>query len=221
VQFLWRDISLGPMKAVKMIDDKSSYRKLALFLRADRRMKSAYSRISPFIDNGTVVDTLTLSFRYSEQQYARAVRTHYASRLRLPLDILVTIALVVGGVYELRSGSQSFGIFLLSAAGVFTLILIAAFVVIPKLAFRQPTLREHYSLTFSPEGIHFQTTDIDSQLQWKMYSHALIDKESFLLYYGSNQFTVIPKSAFQTAAEREAFERLLADKVSKVVNKSA
>ena len=82
-------------------------------------------------------------------------------------------------------------------------------------------LHEEYSLTFSPEGIHFQTTDIDSQLQWKMYSHALIDKESFLLYYGSNQFSVIPKSAFQTAAEREGFERLLANKISKVVNKSA
>jgi hypothetical protein len=183
--------------------------------------ESAYLWERLFTTTNRFMDTFTLSFRYSEQQYARAVRTHYASRLRLPLDILVTIALVVGGVYEVRSESRGFGIFLLSAAGVFTLILIAAFVVIPKLAFQQPKLHEQYSLTFSPEGIHFQTTDVDSQLQWKMYSHALIDKASFLLYYGSNQFTVIPKSAFQTAAEREGFERLLATKVSKIVNKSA
>ncbi len=167
-----------------------------------------------------LMNTVNLSFRYSEKEYSRAVRAHYASRLRLPLDIAVTVALFVVGLYELRSGSQAFGIFVLCACGVFAVMLVAAFAVIPKLAFRQPKLRQEYSLTFSPQGIHFQTADIDSQLQWKMYSHALVDRHSFLLYHGSNDFTVVPKRVFQSATERELFERLLAANVPKVVDKS-
>ena len=45
---------------------------------------------------------------------------------------------------------------------------------------------------FSAAGIHFRTTHIDSRLDWGMYSRALIDEHSYVLYYGSRQFLVIP-----------------------------
>ena len=51
-----------------------------------------------------------------------------------------------------------------------------------------------------------------------MYSHALVDAHSFVFYYGSRSFTVIPKRVFPTA-EREAFEKLLARNVPEIVRK--
>ena len=133
------------------------------------------------------METVSLSFRYAEQDYVRAMRAHYVTRLRLPLDIAVTVAVAVLGTYELRSGSRALGITLLCLSGVFVLILVAAFAVIPRIWFRsQPKFRDEYSLRFSPEGIHFQTAHIDSNLQWTMYTKALVDSYSFILYYGTH-----------------------------------
>lgn len=169
----------------------------------------------------TCMETVNLSFRYAEQDYVRAVRAHYATRLRLRLDIAVTVAVAIVGLYELRLGSRAFGITLLCLAAVFALILIAAFVVIPRIWFRsQPKLRDEYALRFSQEGIHFQTAHIDSNLQGVMYTKALVDPYSFILYYGTQQFTVIPKRVFQDGSQRQTFERLLHQNVSNVVDKT-
>src|ERR1700686_3389529 len=167
------------------------------------------------------METVNLSFRYAEQDYVRAMRAHYASRLRLPLDIAVIVGLAVLGAYEAWSGSHGFGITLLSVSVVFALMLVAAFAIIPRIAFRgQPKFRDDYSLEFSPQGIHFRTAHIDSDLQWSMYTSALVDAHSFILYYGSQQFTVIPKRVFQDVLQRQTFEQLLDQNVSNVVDKT-
>lgn len=115
------------------------------------------------------MQTVNLSFRYAEQDYARALRAHYASRLRLPLDKAVMVGIAVVGAYEWRSGSHGFGKTLLCLSGIFAVMLVVAFTVIPTIAFRrQPKFRGDYWLGFSPQGIHFQTAHIDSDLKWGM-----------------------------------------------------
>ncbi len=168
------------------------------------------------------METINLKFRYLESDYVRALRAHYASRLRLRLDIAVIAAVVLLGAYEIRSGSGAFGTMMVCLAALFGMMLLAAFFIIPKLAFRrEPKFRDDYALTFSTEGIHFQTAHVDSQLQWSMYTNALVDEQSFILYYGTRQFTVIPKRVFRDNAEREAFQELLARNISRVDYKKA
>jgi YcxB-like protein len=165
--------------------------------------------------------TINLSFRYAERDYVRALRSHYASHLRLRLDIAVTILLAGIGVYLWRSPRGYWlGTACVVIAIVFGLMLVAAFTIIPPLAFRrEPKFRDDYSLTFSPEGIHFCTAHIDSQLQWSMYSRALVDAHSYILYYGSHQFTVLPKRVFQSIEQQQAFEQLLTHHVSPIVRR--
>lgn len=167
--------------------------------------------------------TIHLSFRYAESDYVRAMRAHYASQLRLRLDIPVTVVVLGIGVYLLRSADQYWlGVALIVVAAAFALLLVAAFTVIPRLAFRrEPKFRDDYSLTFSPEGIHFRTEHIDSQLEWSLYSRAMIDAHSYVLYYGARQFTVIPKRVFQSPEQQEAFETLLTQQISKIVRRDA
>ncbi len=161
---------------------------------------------------------LTLSFRYSEHDYVQAVRAHYASRLRLRLDLAVVTGLTAFGLYELYAGSRVLGVGAVVLAAVFALMLLAAFTVIPFYTFRsQPKFRDDYSLVFSPEGIHFRTADIDSNLRWGLYDSALIDANSFILYYGNQQFTVIPKRVFRSAEQLQRFEGMLRQHVPKVV----
>jgi hypothetical protein len=143
------------------------------------------------------------------------MRTHYSSRLHLPLDIFVTVALAAGGIYLWPS---FWGVASVVVSVLFLLMLVAAFAVIPPFVFRrEPKFRDDYSLTFSPEGIHFRTAHIDSHLQWSMYSRVLIDGHSYVLYYGSNQFTVVPKRVFRNVAEQQVFEELLTEHVSAIV----
>jgi len=168
-----------------------------------------------------VNSTINLSFRYAESDYVRALRAHYASHLRLRLDIVVTVVLLGTGAYLRRLPSLHWlGLACVVIAVAFALMLVAAFTVIPPLAFRrEPKFRDDYSLAFSPEGIHFRTAHIDSQLQWSMYSRALVDTHSYILYYGSRQFTVIPKRVFQSVEQQQTFEQLLTQHVSQIVRR--
>jgi hypothetical protein len=150
------------------------------------------------------------------------MRSHYASHLRPRLDIVLAIGLAALGAYLLRAPSSHwFGVLAVGASAVFGLILIAAFLVIPPLAFRhQPKFRDEYALTFSPEGIHFQTAHVDSHLEWTIYSRALVDSHSYVLYWGSQTFTIIPKRVFQNAEQQGAFDQLLVERVPKIVRKT-
>ena len=166
-------------------------------------------------------DTVSFSFRYSENDYVQAYRAHYRTRLRLPLD---TVAIVLGmgiGAWLWRTPARHWlGVGCVALSTVLLLMIVAAFTIIPRLLFRrEPKFRDEYFLTFSPVGIHFRTDSIDSQLQWNLYSRVLVDAHSYVLYYGSTQFTVIPKRAFQDAEQQEAFERLLARHVSQIVRR--
>jgi YcxB-like protein len=159
-----------------------------------------------------------LTFRYLEDDYVRALRAHYASRLRLRLDAAV-VAVVAGiGIYLWQSPTTHWlGVGCVIVSSLFALLLVAAFTVIPPLAFRrEPKFRDDYSLTFSGEGIHFCTAHIDSNLQWSVYSRALIDAHSYVLYYGSRYFTVVPKRVFQSSEQQQVFEQLLTQNVSEI-----
>jgi len=166
-------------------------------------------------------ETISLSFRYSESDIARAVRSHYASRMRPRLDIVMAIGLAAAGGYLWRFPSSHWsGVFAIGASAVFVLFLLAAFVVAPPLVFRlTPKYRDDYSLTFSAQGIHFQTVHIDSHLQWSLYSRALIDAYSCILYHGARTFTVIPKRVFQNSEQERAFEQMLSQHIPKIVTK--
>lgn len=166
-------------------------------------------------------ETVNLVFRYAESDYVRALRAHFSSHLRVRLDTVAAIAVALLGVYSWRSPDYHWlSVVCLVASCVLAFMLLAAFVVIPPLAFRSESkFRDDYSITFSQGGIHFRTAHIDSQLQWSVYSKALIDEHSYVLYYGSRQFTVIPKRVFQNAEQLQLFEQLLIQHISKIVRR--
>jgi hypothetical protein len=157
------------------------------------------------------------------------LRTGFCSRdasalcdaLHLRLDVSVTIMTAAVGLYFYQLPvSRWYGIALVGIAGFFAAMLIAAFGIIPRLIFRRESkFRDEYALTFAEDGIHFRTDHIDSQLQWDLYSWALIASHSFVLYYGASSFTVIPKRVFQSSGEQKVFEELLALKVQRIIRK--
>jgi hypothetical protein len=156
--------------------------------------------------------SVKLAFRYTENDYARGLRLHYANTLHPKRDGVISIVMaVVGAYFWLTTEPRWIGITLTAVSGLLILLLLAAFFVIPKLVFRrEPKFRDDYSLTFSTEGVHFQTAHIDSNLKWEIYTHVLTDSKSYILYYGKASFTIIPKRAFESVSQQQSFEELLA-----------
>lgn len=162
--------------------------------------------------------TISLSFRYTEADYVCALRSHYASILRLRMDIFVVMALVAFGSYCLFEPTLHWlGVFSLIGSGLFTFLLFAAFFILPRWLFRRELkFRDDYALTFSSDDIHFRTKGIDSHLQWSMYTRAIVDPRSYILYYGERNFTVIPKRVFEDTEQMQGFEQILIQHVHKI-----
>ncbi|HLW83051.1 MAG TPA: hypothetical protein VKS20_13520 [Candidatus Acidoferrales bacterium] len=120
--------------------------------------------------------TVDLSFRYLRSDYVRAVRANFGSRTRIWCDIIVIIIVAGLGVYLLKSQELRTGIVFIGLATVFVVVLIAGLTVIPTITFsHKPKFHDECSLAFSQEGIHFRTSQIDSQLKWSTYLRVLID----------------------------------------------
>ncbi|MHB1033842.1 MAG: YcxB family protein [Pirellulales bacterium] len=165
--------------------------------------------------------TVSLSFRYRESDYVRAVRAHHASPLRQRLDFLLAVVLAIVGAHFWRTADLHWvGVVCVVASACLAMMMVAACVVVPRWVFRsEPKFHDEYSLTFSSDGVHFRTAHIDSQLQWSLYSRALIDAHSYLLYYGSRQFTLIPKRVFQSTEKEQEFEQLVTQHVLRIVRR--
>ena len=163
---------------------------------------------------------LPLTFQYQLSDYHRALRSHYAKQLNLKLDIAVIVILGSMGIVRLwyLPNFDWLGLIFLLLSVSFSLILIAIFTLVPVLVFRfEPKFRDQYFLTFSATGIHFRTAYIDSQLQWSLYTRVFIDLHSYMLYYGTRSFTIIPKRVFRSAQQQENFEQLLTEKMAKII----
>lgn len=165
--------------------------------------------------------TISLSFRYMKKDIAQAVRFHHASYLRPRFDLVMAVVLAALGAYCWRfPSSHWFGVVFVGTSAVFVAIVVAAFLVIPNWAFRHdPKFRDEYSLTFSPEGVQFRTANIDSHLGWSLYTNALVNSHTYLLYWGARKFTVIPSRVFQSPEQQQAFDGLLAEHVPKIVRR--
>lgn len=157
-------------------------------------------------------EPVTIKFRYTPEEYARAVRLHHAGRTNFTLELAMVVLLIALGCWNVWDNEfSSWTGYTSLAVSVFWVAMLSyVTLVAPKLAFRSnPKLAEEYELTFSHEDIHFRTPGIDSRLKWSHYSRVLVDSDFFLLYYGEHYFSVIPKRVFSSAEALETFENLL------------
>jgi hypothetical protein len=166
---------------------------------------------------------ISLRFKYTEAECAAATRLY----LTRSADFIIRIAVCV--VYAIVSfwllvwleifDSQILLLFLVAFCLPFIIGFLHLFV-LPRQRFRRnPQFREEFFLQFSDEGLQFKTTQIDALLQWSLYEKVLEDERFYLLIYGKNMISVIPKRAFESAHQEAAFNRMLRRNVPAYANK--
>ncbi|MBA2734954.1 MAG: YcxB family protein [Acidobacteria bacterium] len=157
-------------------------------------------------------EIISLRFKYTEEEYVSATRFYLLRVSDFLFQLIISSLLIVAGVFSvLLLDLESVTTFILIFVGVIWLLVwLLALFVMPRQRFRSdPKFRDEYSLQFSDDGIQFKTSQIDALIQWSLYTKVLENDRFYLLIYGKNMISVIPKRAFTSADQEAAFDALL------------
>jgi hypothetical protein len=163
-------------------------------------------------------EPISLRFKYTEEEYIAAVRLYMMRSADFKVRVAIAALYAVGCIslfwwLGFDFDSSVILLFIFASCLPFFIAFMHLFV-LPRQRFRSdPKFRDEYLLEFSDDGIHFMTSEIDSLLQWSVYSKVIEDERFYLLVYGRHMISVIPKRAFQSAAQEEAFDQLLRRKL--------
>lgn len=80
---------------------------------------------------------------------------------------------------------------------------------------RNKKFSDEYTVTFTPEGLHFKTVSIDSNLAWSIYDNVVEDSVVFLLMTGKSFYSVMPKRAFRDEDEVNRFRKMVQASIPK------
>jgi hypothetical protein len=83
-----------------------------------------------------------------------------------------------------------------------------------KMYARDPRNKEEFFWQFSEDGIRQKTSLSEATLRWELFTKVLANRRFYVLGYGKNMFTMIPRRAFATPAQEAAFVALLRRKIT-------
>jgi len=156
-----------------------------------------------------------VEYQYTEAEYLAA------NRLFLFRTPNVMLRLIVFAIFALMSAVLFSLLFsdlfpLWAGAGIVILFLAALFfnvlVGLPRKYFRgNANFRDKYQITFSDDGLHVRTTQIDSKQSWSLYTKAFEGHDMYLLIYGTDirMMTMVPKRAFKSADQENLFRAMI------------
>ena len=161
-------------------------------------------------------EAIVLTFFHDENEYVAATRWFYNrvyhTRFLLILSFLV---IVLGFLSILLSTNLIFGSVIAIAGLILFVFNFYAYFVSPNQFFRRTTkFQEQYRLTFSEEGLEFQSKGVESKLEWRFYTKVFENQRFYFLLYEKDLFTLIPKRVFNNKDKELSFRDLLNRKIA-------
>ena len=161
---------------------------------------------------------ITLKIKYTEQEIVNESRKFFFRGFRIIPIVIYVFVFILGFVYLFFQNEIYYGIFFILFGLVLIIITLIRYYALPAREFRRnPQFQEEVTMVFSENGIyarHEKTGEIKKQ--WDFYDMVMEDDESYFIFIrGSRQYTFIPKRAFASKKQEEAFRKLLSAKVSK------
>lgn len=160
-------------------------------------------------------EPLTLTFTQREKEYVAATRLFYARvhHTRF-LIIFSSIVVCLGLVLFL----MNLDLLLATVTTVVSLILLVnnfyTYFVGPGQHFRRNAkFQQEYCLRISEDGLLFNSKNIQSKLEWGLYSKVWETPNFYYLFYDKDLFTLIPKRVFTSKQQEWTFQNLLKRKI--------
>lgn len=162
------------------------------------------------------METINLRLNYTEEEFISATRFYMLRSTDFLLRLTIFTLYVVGCIGLLMWLDVNSSILLLFFIALFIPFIFAFtfLYVVPRQRFRSdPKYMEEYTLQFSDDGIQFKTAQVDALLQWSLYTKVLENERFYILIYGKNMISVVPKRAFSNSHQEAAFNQLLKRKL--------
>jgi hypothetical protein len=160
-------------------------------------------------------ENLTLQFNYTEAEYVSAVQSYYNRLLHVKTYIIGVSILVLAGLWWWLYTGEQMVLFGLSAFALLVVRPLIFYCFSPRSHFRRkPRLRDTQLLSCSEDGIELKTGNLNSQLKWQVYRQAYETPQFYLLFYGEQLFTIIPKRVFANVDQEARFRELLKRKIA-------
>lgn len=155
-----------------------------------------------------------LRFYYAKHDVIQGYRLHFRNTLNLPLTFIVSCVSIALGIFYISYGSGTDVGYLLIVLPLLLLgILMFVLVIFPRILYRRDTkYGKEYTIDFSDNGVTFIRDSDNSPFNWAVYTRAVENRFAYILYFGRNDFTIIPKRLFTDREEETNFRKLLAEK---------
>lgn len=160
-------------------------------------------------------DAVNLHFKYTEEEWMAASRLYVLRQPRLLLRLGVGFLLFSLAVAILAALNDAILPFIfLSLITVLIAFAWAIFFALPRQRFRNdPRFRDEFFLEFAENEIRFKTPHLESKYDWSLYTGVIENERFFVLIYGKDMITAIPKRTFKTPAQETLFRDMLRRKI--------
>jgi hypothetical protein len=157
-----------------------------------------------------LIAPVDVDFELTTAENTAALRWHVIHtggfRVTAPLGVLAAALLTVSMQLNGWPWPSALGVGV--AALACTVVLVAW--VFPWISvMRAPQLNQPFGFTFTDEQIWFVAEEEDGRIDWEQYDRWKVSPDFYFLYFDGDQFTIIPKRAFETPEDEERFVALL------------
>ncbi|QDV22897.1 YcxB family protein [Aureliella helgolandensis] len=161
-----------------------------------------------------MTEEIRVSYRLSLSEFMRACEAHWRAQRQGTVSNAIAGALALATGIGLWFFNWFWLALTLAILGCALLGLIGIRQVLWRKAFRDA--RKYHgeiSVSFSNDGVHVETLEGKSDLNWGFFSWYLDTPEHVLLYMTKRTFSVIPRSAFSETRTEDAFRLLVTSKL--------
>lgn len=157
-------------------------------------------------------------FSYSKPKVLQALRFHFFSRDEIKIMIVVVNIFAISAAVLYFTGKVSPLAFLLSSTLWFALML-AFWFVLPVIIYKKAaTFKDHFKVSFEDQHMFLENERGSRSWPWKDFSRFVESINFFHLYFNSQSFFLIPKTAFEKEDLHE-IRKFLKEKIRKKVRK--
>lgn len=153
-------------------------------------------------------------FSYSKPKVLQALRFHFFSRNEIKIMIVVVNIFAISAAVLYFTGKVSPLAFLLSSTLWFALML-AFWFILPMIIYKKAaTFKDHFKVSFEEQHMFLENERGSRSWPWKNFSNFVESTNFFHLYFNSQSFFLIPKTAFEKEDLYEV-RKLLKEKIKK------
>ena len=167
---------------------------------------------------------LSFDFTPNKEDYLKAFSAYYSGRLQqwLAMAFLLT-SFIVCSLYGLLSKGAGLGFLIPIAIFIFMIVYpVSVFVINPRIMANKIEKDErlnspvHYEVT--DEQVLIKTKFVETKFDWGSFQRVIETKELFLLIHSvnKNMLQIIPRRAFASVVDEQAFRNLLELKLLRV-----